>query len=172
MSVVAVQTEKGIAGQCFKLCSSESVLCTCNPTAMDYQTTTAQNAIQGQHAIYPQGSLISNGNLDGTVSGTSINIGAQQTHTEHVPFMGGWNNGFNLPPKDYVLPSAEEIKTFLEKLHETGQLEKLNISIDGNDEPITSPNMFPNIPQAGQQGWECPRCKDINAPFVNKCGCK
>lgn len=30
-----------------------------------------------------------------------------------------------------------------------------------------------NIPAVKiQQGWECPRCKEINAPFVNKCGCK
>lgn len=41
--------------------------------------------------------------------------------------------------------------------------------------PITSPNMFPfttTTHSAIQQGWECPRCHTINAPFVSKCECK
>lgn len=92
-----------------------------------------------------------------TTSGTSSNIG--QYHKESVAgvLTGGigqitTTNGFNDPPKGYVAPSPEEMKKILEGMFKTTPTEIHSQKIE--------------------QGWECPRCKDINAPFVNKCGCK
>lgn len=110
-----------------------------------------------------------------TTSGTSSNIG--QYHKESVAgvLTGGigqitTTNGFNDPPKGYVPPNAEELIQIMRDAHKVprklvsqqladGELE-LNISMDGNEHPVI------------KQGWECPRCHSINAPFVNKCGCK
>lgn len=30
----------------------------------------------------------------------------------------------------------------------------------------------PQVPMPLQQGWVCPRCKTVNSPSVERCGCK
>lgn len=38
-------------------------------------------------------------------------------------------------------------------------------------QPVPTQPMQPIQPLIGC-GWECPRCKSINAPYVTKCDCK
>jgi hypothetical protein len=46
----------------------------------------------------------------------------------------------------------------------------------GFHEPVTGgcfkQRMPPEPPPAPPQGWICPRCGSVHAPFVHKCTCK
>jgi hypothetical protein len=38
--------------------------------------------------------------------------------------------------------------------------------------PPTTPNPDPARPLTRQHGWECPRCRQVNAPWTPHCSCR
>lgn len=139
-------------------CSDGAMKCKCHPTSFDALkarlvklrsqlsgvSQQAAHQMDGQNAFHAD---------YGSGSVTVDDRGIGQITT---------TNGFNDPPKGYVAPTAEELAEVFKKIPISDPFK--------TPWPITSPNLFPN--QSIQQGWECPRCHSINAPFIPKCECK
>ena len=44
-------------------------------------------------------------------------------------------------------------------------------TVPENKSCTTTSTFYPHKNQAIQQGWECPRCGNINAPWSSQCNC-